>query len=318
MESNIITGFRPTNKLHIGNVFGALNQIENLENNHILLMLVDLHAMTEGTISQDNIYYNAKLFVSLMEGKNFTMYLQSQVEHLTELMWILASYCTSGDLHRMTQFKSKENPHCGFLLYPILMAADILISNATTVAVGKDQTQHMELTQKIANNFNKQAGKDIFVIPDKKYIGEVIITDLQDSSKKMSKTSTSSKGVIFLSDSPEDVKKKILKAKTDSLPMPENIAAIKHTRKEIYNLCLIFSFCKKCDFPTIEKQFAGKNISLFKKELYESINSFLQNIRNKCENISHEQIDELFKCGQIKINTIAKQVMAKVKNTIYI
>jgi tryptophanyl-tRNA synthetase len=236
----ILTGLRANNDLHLGNYLGALLPIVDLARQkageyQVNLFVPDLHSFTtpidHGTL-QEGIMNNLRVYAAAglpLDNPDVHIYRQSYVPAHSELTWILDCFAGMGEMQRMTQFKDKsaalgaDRISVGLFNYPVLMAADILLYGAEYVPVGDDQTQHIEFTRDIAERMNKQFG-DLFVVPkpvkeQHEFFGKdqgLRIKDLADPSKKMSKSDESGKGVIFMSDSPETAKQKIMAATTDS------------------------------------------------------------------------------------------------------
>ncbi len=237
----ILTGLRANNDLHLGNYLGALLPMVDMANKHageyqINLFVPDLHSFTtpidhaklyQQVIDNVRVYFAAGLAA---DHEAVFVYRQSFIPAHSELTWILDCFTGMGEMQRMTQFKDKsarlneDRISTGLFNYPVLMAADILLYGASYVPVGDDQTQHLEFTRDIAERMNKQFG-ELFVVPkpvkeQHEFFGKdqgLRIRDLIDPTKKMSKSDETGNGVIFLSDSPEIAKKKIMSATTDSL-----------------------------------------------------------------------------------------------------
>ena len=237
----ILTGLRANSDLHLGNYLGALLPLVDMAKEkageyQINLFVPDLHSFTtpidHGSL-QAGIMQNLKVFTAAglpLGHENVFIYRQSHVPAHSELTWILDCFTGMGEMQRMTQFKDKaaklseDRISVGLFNYPVLMAADILLYGAQFVPVGDDQSQHIEFTRDIAERLNRQFG-ELFVIPkptkdQHEFFGKdqgLRIRDLQDPSKKMSKSDESGKGVIFLIDDPEEARKKVMAAETDSL-----------------------------------------------------------------------------------------------------
>ena len=204
--------------------------------------VVDLHAITvwqdPTQLANKTREVIAAFIASGIDPDKNVLFTQSQVPQHTQLAWIFSCVARMGWLNRMTQFKDKagkdkENVSVGLYSYPTLMAADILIYLATHVPVGEDQKQHLELTRDIAQKFNNDFKVELFPITEPLIFGEATkVMSLRDGTKKMSKSDASNYSCIMLSDSNDEIIQKIKKAKTDSLPLPENI-------KEAMDLSLI-------------------------------------------------------------------------------
>jgi tryptophanyl-tRNA synthetase len=291
-------------------------------------MLADLHAITvrvEPKDLKENILSTAAAFLAsgLDEKKNI-IFSQSSVRAHSELSWILNCTARVGWLNRMTQFKekagsNKEKASVGLYTYPVLMAADILVYQATHVPVGEDQKQHLELCRDIAIKFNNDYGKDFFNIP------EPIIPDisarvmsLRDGLKKMSKSDESDLSRINLTDSKEQIVQKIKKAKTDSEPINEDIFNEKSKRFEAQNLISIYADLKSESNKKILSQFEGKNFSEFKKDFTDLLIEYISPISDKIDLLrkNEDHLLKILKDGQEKASNVADKTMKDVKNII--
>lgn len=237
----ILTGLRANNDLHIGNYLGALLPMVDMAKNRggeyqVNLFIPDLHSFTtpiDHSQLQAGIEQNLKVFAAAglpLDNADVHIYRQSYVPAHSELTWILDCFTGTGEMQRMTQFKDKSDGlgddriSIGLFNYPVLMAADILLYGASYVPVGDDQSQHLEFTRDIAERLNSRFG-DLFVVPKRvkeqhEFFGKdqgLRIKDLVDPTKKMSKSDESGKGVIFMTDTPDEARKKIMSATTDSV-----------------------------------------------------------------------------------------------------
>ena len=254
MKKKIFSGVQPTGNLHLGNYLGAIKNFVELNNdneNECIFCVVDLHAIT---VSQDpkklrdNIRETVATFIaSGIDPNKSIIFNQSQVSAHAEVSWILSCIARIGWLNRMTQFKEKagkdkEKASIGLYSYPVLMAADILLYDATHVPVGDDQKQHLELCRDIAQKFNNDFSvDDFFKIPEPLIQKEFSrIMSLKNGLKKMSKSELSDLSRINLTDKEDQIVNKIKKAKTDTLPIPSSIEELKE-RPEAKNLLSIFS-----------------------------------------------------------------------------
>ena len=209
----------------------------------------------------------------------------------SELSWILSCHTPIGWLNRMTQFKdkagkNKEKAPLGLYSYPVLMAADILLYKSTHVPVGEDQKQHLELSRDIAQAFNRYYNLDFFPIPEPVITGKATrVMSLKDGLKKMSKSDPSDQSRVNLTDEPEIIRKKIQKAKTDSLPFPNKIEDLK-SRSEVSNLINIFSALSDKDPEKIITNYNDKNFSTFKKELTDLVETEISKISSEMKKIA--------------------------------
>ena len=274
----VFSGVQPTGNLHLGNYLGAIkNFVELQKKMECIYCVVDLHAIT---VFQDpkelnrNILETTAGFIACgLDFKKSVIFNQSAVSGHAELAWIFNCVSRVGWMSRMTQFKekagaNKENVSVGLYVYPNLMAADILLYKATHVPVGDDQKQHLELARDIAQKFNNdfKCG-NFFPIPEpliQKKISRVM--SLRDGKKKMSKSEDSDYSRINLTDSEDDIRKKIKKAKTDSSPIPENLEDLKN-RPEALNLLTIYSSVLGSSLEKTLKETSGKDFSKFKDNL---------------------------------------------------
>ena len=267
----ILTGLQPTGVITLGNYVGAIRKMKQLQDEYdSFIFVADMHAIT---IPQDReqLPKNIRSLVALylacgIDPKKNTIYIQSENIYHANVSWMLECNSYYGELSRMTQFKDKSRKNANFtvglLTYPVLMAADIIIYDADYVPVGVDQKQHVELARDIAIRFNKKYG-DTFKVPDFYYTDtEVKIMDLQDPTKKMSKSAENPKGVIKLLDDLDDVRKKIMKAATDS----ESIVRFDPENKPgVSNLMGIYAALTYKSMEEIEEEFKDQNYGTFKK-----------------------------------------------------
>ena len=274
MIKKIFSGVQPTGNLHLGNYLGAIKNFVNFQNQEkaeCIYCVVDLHAIT---VKQDPAELKnsirettATFLASGLDFKKSVIFKQSDVPSHSEGSWILGCTAKMGWLNRMTQFKEKagkdkEKASIGLYIYPILMAADILLYDTTHVPVGDDQKQHLELTRDIAQKFNQEFNiNDFFKIPEPMIQDEFArIMSLKDGKKKMSKSEISDFSRINLNDTKDIIANKIKKAKTDPLPIPESIEELKK-RPEAQNLLGIYSSLKNQGLKDTVNEFSGKNFS---------------------------------------------------------
>lgn len=336
MKPVILTGIRSNNKITIGNYFGAILPIINLAKNKskdyiINLFIPDLHSITtdiDYNSLYDNTIENLKIFVAAglpIDDPNVHIYRQSFVSAHSELAWILECFASFGELSRMTQFKDKssnnKNPSVGLFNYPVLMAADILLYNASYIPVGEDQIQHLEFTRNIAQKFNSKFNNILIVPKSIKEQNEFFkikkplrIKDLSNPSKKMSKSSDSDKGVLFLKDDPILSAEKITKATTD------NLAKINYdpiNQPGISNLIDILSLLEENSIEDILKDWKDDSRYLdFKKVVSKSYLDFANNFINKLNKVSeHEILAKLSKDEEL-MNKIANETLLKVQKAV--
>ena len=304
MKKVSLTGLKPTGSLTLGNYIGSISQMVKMQDEYEnYLFVADLHSITVPN-DRETLHNNIRDFLALyiacgIDPDKNVIYLQSDIEYIPCISWILECNTYYGELSRMIQFKEKSKKNANFssglLTYPVLMASDILTVDADCVPVGIDQKQHVELTRDIAIRFNNKYG-EIFNIPEPiiTKIGTKI-NDLVDPTKKMSKTEENPKGVICLLDDINAARKKIMSATTDSEMSvrfdPEN-------KPGISNLINIYSSLTKMSISDIEKKFEGANYGTFKKEVADVVCEFLSSIQKKYHAIKDSTvIDEILNNG---------------------
>jgi tryptophanyl-tRNA synthetase len=223
--TRVFSGVQPSGTLHIGNYLGAVRQWAEDQHRHdSLFCIVDLHALTldhdPSLLRSRTLETAAGLIAAGLDPDVCILFVQGHVDEHTSLAWLLECTATYGELHRMTQFKDKsegrESVRAGLLTYPVLQAADIVLYDADRVPVGEDQRQHIELTRDVAERFNGRYGTT-FVVPEAAVPATgARIMDLQHPTRKMSKSVDSPLGTVFLSDSPEEIGRKVRRAVTDT------------------------------------------------------------------------------------------------------
>ena len=323
MKKTLLTGLKPTGSLTLGNYIGSIKQmVDNQDNYNSYLFVADLHAITVPNDSKE-LHNNIKNFIALylacgIDPAKNTIYLQSDIEYIPAISWLLECNSYYGELSRMIQFKEKskknDNFSVGLLTYPVLMATDILVVDSDYVPVGIDQKQHVELTRDIAIRFNKKYG-DTFNIPEPivTKVGTKIM-DLVDPSKKMSKTEENPKGVISLLDEPNVARKKIMSATTDSEMCvrydPEN-------KPGISNLINIYASLSGLSIDMVEEKFNGANYGEFKKGVADLVCEFLTNIQEKYNEILNSgELDRILNDGANKVSEKAKEKYNDMRNKI--
>jgi tryptophanyl-tRNA synthetase len=314
--------------LHLGNYLGALKNFVDLQkNNECIYCVVDLHAITvfqDPKELRDNILETTAAFLaSGLDHKKSIIFNQSSVSGHAELAWILNCVARIGWLNRMTQFKDKagkdrEKASVGLYIYPNLMAADILLYKSTHVPVGADQKQHLELCRDIAQRFNNDFKKNIFPIPEpliQKNISRVM--SLRDGTKKMSKSDESSYSRIDLKDSADEIVKKIKKAKSDSLPIPESLSEL-DSKPEALNLLNIYSDLNKSTLEKTLNEMKGKDYSYLKNKLSEILIEIICPIGKKITQFLDDKnfLEKVINEGSEKANKIAQKNLKEIKNTV--
>ncbi|MDA7750749.1 tryptophan--tRNA ligase [Candidatus Pelagibacter sp.] len=331
MSKKIFSGVQPTGNLHLGNYLGAIKNFVELQNdkaNHCIFCVVDLHAIT---VKQDpkelknNIRETAATFIaSGINPDNNIIFNQSMVSAHSEAAWILSCVSRIGWLNRMTQFKEKagkdkEKASIGLYSYPVLMAADILLYDATHVPVGDDQKQHLELCRDIAQKFNNDFNAPEFLKVPEPLIQKQFsrIMSLKDGLKKMSKSDPSDLSRINLTDSKDEIVNKIKKAKTDPLPLPNNIDELVE-RPEAENLLGIYSSLKNKSLQNSIDEFSGKNFSEFKIELSDVLVEKIEPISKKIKQLLNDEkyLDTILLEGSKKADIFASKKIKEIKELV--
>ena len=327
MGKKIFSGVQPTGNLHLGNYLGAIKNFVDLSNenkNECIFCVVDLHAITVNQDPKDlknNIRETVATFIaSGIDSKKNIIFNQSQVSAHSEAAWILGCVARMGWLNRMTQFKEKagrdkEKASIGLYSYPVLMAADILLYDATHVPVGDDQKQHLELCRDIAQKFNNDFKVENFFVTPEPLIQKEFsrIMSLKDGLKKMSKSEPSDLSRINLSDTEDQIINKIKKAKTDTLPMPIDMNDL-NKRPEARNLLGIYSSLKKKDLEESVKEFSGKNFSVFKDNLAQVLVDKIFPLSLEIKKLLNEKgyLNQILFEGAQKANDIASKKIKEI------
>ncbi|WP_336277057.1 tryptophan--tRNA ligase [Bartonella sp. CB178] len=343
----VFSGVQPSGSLHLGNYLGAIKQWIELQKSHnCLYCIVDMHALTVNpdpkALRESTRAVTAAFLAAGIDPKKQIIFNQSQVFQHAELAWILNCIARIGWLQRMTQFKDKagknrEQTSLGLFAYPSLMAADILLYRATHVPVGEDQKQHVELTRDIAQKFNHdynqriielnfgvsmQVGEEeeqvFFPVPEALIGGAAVrVMSLRDGTKKMSKSDPSDFSRINLEDDADLIAKKIRKAKTDSAPLPDTIAALGE-RPEVDNLLNIYAAFAEISKEEILLEFSGQQFSSFKKSLADLAVHKLAPITKELRRLhrEHDYIDSVLRDGAQRASVLAEKNMKKVREIV--
>ena len=322
----IYTAIQPTGDITIGNYIGAIKNLEKYINDSksTYLAVADLHSLTVNP-KPNEIKENTKkllsLFYALELNKNCNIMIQSKIKAHSQLCWVLMNYVRMGELERMTQYKDKIQkktniPNVGLFSYPVLMAADILLYDATHVPVGVDQKQHLELTREIAQRFNSQLKIDEFIIPEP-LIDEqsAKIYSLTDPLKKMSKSDENPKSYISLFDDEKTIIKKIKSATTDSVG---EINYDMENQPGVSNLLIIYKEMKNISLEETIEYFKGKQYGFLKEEVAKAVVDVLIPIQEKYKYFyeNFHQIEEELIITHQKINEKTNEKMEKIYNII--
>ena len=335
-KGTILTGIRANSELTLGNFLGALIPMVRLANTHsrdchINIFAPDLHSIIadiDGEL-QANIVKSLRYYLAagLNLNDHIHIYRQSRVPAHSELCWILNCVTSMGDLNRMTQYKDKsegkESVNVGIFDYPVLMAADILLYDATYIPVGEDQFQHIELTRRLAEKFNKKFG-DIFTLPAKpqdqvKFMhldDGLRIRDLQNPEKKMSKSTPSENSKIMLSDTPEQIRKKIMSATTDSVG---KIQYDMFNQPGISNLLQIDALVNDLPLQDVISTWAGEtHYGDLKQKVATDVATFIDNFQRKLATISDDEVLTLLETGEEYANTVANRKLLEVQKAFHL
>lgn len=317
----VFSGIQPTGNIHIGNYLGALKQfVELQEDNDCIYCIVDLHSITvpqDPKKLKENIRNVAALYLAVgVDPEKSTVFVQSDVSGHSELSWILTCSSYTGELSRMTQFKQKskekESAPTGLFMYPVLMAADILLYDTQIVPVGDDQKQHIELTRDLAVRINGKYGKDTLVVPEGKYMKSgARIMALDEPTNKMSKSAENEFSRISLLDTPSKMKKAIMRATTDS---DGEVRFDPENKPGISNLLSIYSVFSGISVEQLEKDYQGSGYGNFKKDLVEIVVDALAPIQQKYNDVMNSgELDQILKDGAEKAEVIAQKTLRRVK-----
>lgn len=334
----ILTGLRANNDLTIGNYFGAmLPMIEMAQlragDFQINMFIPDLHSFTteiDHSQLQNQVIHNARLYAAAglpLDNEDILLYRQSYVPAHSELTWILDCFTGVGEMGRMIEYKDKsakigdDRVSVGLFNYPVLMASDILLYGAEYVPVGEDQRQHLEYARDISERINARFG-DIFVIPleiakQQEFFNKgqgLRIKDLQDPTKKMSKSDDSGKGVVFLTDAPDEAAQKVMSATTDSR------ASINYDPIEqpgISNLLQILALLRGQNVDDVELAFKGQSsYGDFKRTVADELAGFLTTFQTKLNNTDGSAIQTAFERSEQKANEQANATLMKVQQAV--
>ena len=329
----ILTGLRANNDLHLGNYLGALLPIVDMAvakagEYQVNLFIPDLHSFTtpiDHAKLQDGIRNALKVFAAAglpLNNPDVHVYRQSYVPAHSELTWILDCFTGMGEMQRMTQFKDKSGTlsedriSVGLFNYPVLMAADVLLYGADYVPVGEDQTQHLEFTRDIAERINNQFG-ELFVVPkpvkeQHEFFGKdqgLRIRDLQNPAKKMSKSAESDRGVIFLTDSPDAARKKIMSAETDSHGEIQYDYA---ERPGVSNLLDILKL-----LGGNPDEFIGQNqYGPLKTAVADKVAEFLTDFQSRLGGVDQAAIDQKLTDSESQMNQVANARLLEVQRAV--
>ena len=326
--NRIFSGIQPTGNLHLGNYLGAVRNWVNLQHDYeCIYCMVDLHAITQwqgpAELRQSTREVTAALIAAGIDPKKNIVFNQSQNPDHAQLAWIFNCVARIGWLNRMTQFKEKagknrENASVGLYAYPVLMAADILAYKGTHVPVGEDQKQHLELARDIAQKFNSDYGVEFFPITEPLIFGTATrVMSLRDGTNKMSKSDPSDYSRINFTDGPDEIAKKIRKAKTDPEPLPSEAKGLEG-RPEAANLIGIYAALSDKSVEQALADVGGKQFSEFKQILSELCVEVLGPIGNEMKRLVAEpqHIDAILRDGADRACEMTRPILEEVMDIV--
>ena len=321
----VVSGIQPTGKPHLGNYLGAIRNYVKLQDDALaaggqcLIFIADLHAISmphdPAELHSSTLELVATLVACGLDTSKTVLFNQAQVPAHAELQWLLSGTARMGWLNRMTQFKDKsgknrEGASVALFSYPVLQAADVLLYQATHVPVGDDQKQHLELARDIAQKFNNDfCAEDapLFTLPEPIIPpGAARIMSLRDGTAKMSKSDPSDMSRVNLADDPDEVMKKVRKAKTDPEPLPSEEAGLA-ARPEALNLVTIYAALADISVPEVLEQYGGQGFGAFKPALGELMVETLRPITARFTGLldDREALDAILARGAAKAREIA-------------
>jgi tryptophanyl-tRNA synthetase len=318
----VLSGIQPTaDSFHFGNYLGALRQWVALQDTHdAFYCVVDLHAITmeqEPKLLRRRTRLSAAQLIALgLDPDRCTLFVQSQVPEHAELAWVLGCLTGFGEASRMTQFKDKAGGDkgggtVGLFTYPILQAADILIYQANQVPVGEDQRQHLELTRDLARRFNGRFGETL-TVPEPYIVKDTAkILDLQDPSAKMSKSASAPAGILDLLDDPGALRKKVMRAVTDT---GSEVRADAAEKPGLTNLLTIHSVLSGQPVAVLEERYAGSGYGAFKKDLAELVVDFVRPVQETVAELlaDEAELDRTLLAGTEKARAVAAATLSTV------
>jgi tryptophanyl-tRNA synthetase len=322
-KPRLFSGMQPSaDSLHLGNYIGALLSWKELQETHeAFFFLADLHAITvpqDPAALRENTRRTAAQYIAAgIDPSRSTLFVQSQVPAHAQLAWVLNTITGFGEASRMTQFKDKsakqgaDTASVGLFTYPILQAGDILLYQANQVPVGEDQRQHVELTRDLATRFNSRFG-ETFTVPEAYILKETAkVFDLQNPQAKMSKSSASPAGIVWLMDDTKTTAKKIMRAVTDT---DANVVYDRETKPGVANLLTIFAVLGERSIESIENEFAGRGYGDLKKALAELVTSILGPIRTRTLELLDDpaELDRILAVNADRASEVAEATLAQV------
>lgn len=320
-KKRIFSGIQPSGELTLGSYMGAIKNWVALQDDYdCLYCIVDMHAITvrqnPAELRQKTLSLLALYIACGVDPEKCVLYLQSHVSAHAELCWVLNTFTYVGEMERMTQFKDKsarhaDNINMGLMDYPVLMAADILLYQADVVPVGLDQRQHLEIARDIAQRFNN-AYTPTFTVPEGLYMKVgAKINDLQDPTKKMSKSAENPNGSIFLSDDRDAIIRKFRRAVTDS---DSEVRFDAETKPGVSNLLSIYSVFTDKSVADCEREFAGRGYGEFKLAVGEAVADKLAPVQAEQAKLlaDKDYLNGVLRAGAERASRAANRTLAKV------
>ncbi len=323
--ATVLSGIRSTGKLHLGNYYGAVKNFVSLQDEHdCFFFIADYHSLTTHP-TPENLHVSVRqvmveYLAAGLDPEKVTLYVQSDVPEIPELYLLMNMNAYLGELERTTSFKDKarkqpNNVNAGLLTYPVLMAVDILIHQANFVPVGKDQEQNLEMARKFAKRFNNMYKEDFFTIPQPfNYGKELIKIPGLDGSGKMGKSEGNG---LYLSDDEKTLRKKVMKAKTDTGPTEPN-SPVSESVQNLFDIMKIVTDPKILDQYKTAYADCSIRYGDLKKQLAEDINREIAPMRERIEKINSndEYLRKVAKMGAEKARESAQKTIKEVRNLI--
>jgi len=317
-KRRVFSGMQPTGNTHIGNLMGALSNWVSMQDEYdTIYNVVDLHAMTApfdpATFRTERIALAKMILAVGVDPKRSLLYYQSDLAQHVELTWVLSVLTGIGQLERMTQYKEKADKtgqNLGLFSYPVLMAADILIHKAHAVPVGDDQTQHLELTRDLAERFNHRFG-EVFPLPERitPEIGARVMS-LQDPTDKMSKSDPSPRSRILLTDTTDEIVKKVKSAVTDT---GTQVVYDRVGKPGISNLLEIFSYFSGRPIDDLVAEYGSGGYGVFKMAVAEAVAEGVKPIREAYLGLSDEEVVKVMADSAERATVSADRTLAEVR-----
>jgi tryptophanyl-tRNA synthetase len=316
----VFSGIQPSGEIHLGNYIGAIRRFVDAQGDDTTYFcIVDLHAITlfvPEDLAGKTLDLAALYMAAGIDPERSILFVQSHVHEHAELAWVLNNFTAHGELGRMTQFKDKSRRgvdgfiSAGLFDYPVLMAADILLYHTDRVPVGDDQRQHLELARDVAIRFNQRFG-ETFVVPEPDIPpaeGGARIMDLQNPTAKMSKSTESPNGTVKLTDDPDEIRRKVRTAVTDS--GREVVAS--PDKPAITNLLTIMSAATGRSIPALQTDYDGKGYGDFKADLADALIEYVRPVQERYRDLMADpgEIARLLRGGADRAQSVASKTLA--------